>query len=199
MPKADMGAMANRFSPTVWADPEVVPYAARVSVWGRWFIGLVSAFEISYRPGFWYPDGWGLDLPMVSFHCANLSRANLLNANLSGAIFQDAVAANAWLVNSDLSSASFLRADLSGAKLMKADLSNAQFLEADLNKADISDANLSGAEFSIGGPQTAKGLNRAQLDEARADPDNPPKLTGVLDAASSEPLVWRGKPLCGGA
>ena len=30
-----MRAMANRFSPDVWADPEVVPYAARVSVWGR--------------------------------------------------------------------------------------------------------------------------------------------------------------------
>ena len=103
------------------------------------------------------------------------------------------------LENSDLAGASFLRADLSGAKLMKADLSNAQFLDADLNRADISDANLSGVEFSIGGRQTAKGLNQAQLDEARADPNNPPKLTGVLDAASGEPLVWQGKPLCGGA
>ena len=59
MLKADMGAMANRFSPAVWADPEVVPYAARVSVWGRWFVVLVSAFEIAYRPGFWYPDNVG--------------------------------------------------------------------------------------------------------------------------------------------
>ena len=54
-----MGAMAKRFSPAVWADPEVVPYAARVSVWGRWFVVLVSAFEIAYRPGFWYPDNVG--------------------------------------------------------------------------------------------------------------------------------------------
>ena len=140
-----------------------------------------------------------LDLSKVSFHYANLSCVNLINANLSGAILQDAVAANAWLENSDLAGAFFLRADLSGAKLMKADLSNAQFQESDLNRADISDANLSGVEFSIGGRQTAKGLNQAQLDEARADPNNPPKLTGVLDAASGEPLVWQGKPLCGGA
>ena len=48
--------MVNRFSPAIWADPDVVPYAARVSVWGRWFIALVSAFEIAYRPGFSYPE-----------------------------------------------------------------------------------------------------------------------------------------------
>ena len=65
MPKADLGAIANRFSPAIWADPDVVPYAARVSVWGRWFIALVSVIEIAYRPGFWYPDGWGYVLLMV--------------------------------------------------------------------------------------------------------------------------------------
>ena len=47
MPKADLGAIANWFSPAIWADPDVVPYAARVSVWGRWFIALVSIIEIA--------------------------------------------------------------------------------------------------------------------------------------------------------
>ena len=56
MLKADIGAMLNRFSPAVWADTEVVPYAARVSVWGRWFILLVAVFQFLYRPTFWYPD-----------------------------------------------------------------------------------------------------------------------------------------------
>ena len=65
LPKADMGAIAKRFSPANCADPDVVPYAARVSVWGRWLIALVSAFEIAYRPGFWYPDDWGFVLLMV--------------------------------------------------------------------------------------------------------------------------------------
>ena len=46
----------NRFSPDVWADTDVVPYAARVSVWGRWFILLVAVFQFLYRPTFWYPD-----------------------------------------------------------------------------------------------------------------------------------------------
>ncbi len=71
MPKADLGAIANRFSPAIWADPDVVPYAARVSVWGRWLIALVSAFEIAYRPGFWYPDGWGYVLLMVPLVALN--------------------------------------------------------------------------------------------------------------------------------
>ena len=56
MLKADIGAMLNRFSPAVWADTDVVPYAARVSVWGRWFILLVALFQFLYRPTFWYPD-----------------------------------------------------------------------------------------------------------------------------------------------
>ncbi len=139
------------------------------------------------------------DLSRVVFHDANLSRANLHRANLSGTTFQDAIVVNAWLECADLSGAGFLRANLSGARFMKADLSEAHFLDANLSKADISGANISGAKFSDGGPQTAKGLTQAQLDEARADPNNPPKLTGVLDAETRKPLVWRGKPLNDGS
>ena len=95
----------------------------------------------------------------------------------------------------NLSGAGFLGADLSETRLVKADLSGAHFLDADLNQANITDANLSGVEFSVGGPQTAKGLTQTQLNQARADPNNPPKLTGVLDAKTGEQLAWRGKPL----
>ena len=38
------------------ADPNVVLYAAKVIVWGRWFIVLVNVFLMAYRPSFWYPD-----------------------------------------------------------------------------------------------------------------------------------------------
>ena len=71
LPKADMRAITKQLSPAIWADPDVVPYAAGVSVWGRWFIALVSAFEIAYRPGFWYPDGWGYVLLMVPLVALN--------------------------------------------------------------------------------------------------------------------------------
>ena len=71
MPKADIGAITNRFSPHTWADPDVVPFAARVSVWGRWFVCLLSAFELAYRPSLWYPDDMGylfLVVPLVTLN-----------------------------------------------------------------------------------------------------------------------------------
>ena len=69
--KADMGALTKRFSPAIWADPDVLPYAAGVSVWGRWFVWVVLAIEIAYRPGFWYPGDWGFVLLMVPLAALN--------------------------------------------------------------------------------------------------------------------------------
>ena len=69
--KADLGAIADRFSPAICADPDVVPYAARVSVWGRWFVVLVGAFEIAYRPDFWYPDDVGAVLLLAPLATLN--------------------------------------------------------------------------------------------------------------------------------
>ena len=64
--------------------------------------------------------------------------------------------------------------------------------------ATLSDTDLSGTHFyhPHGGKATnpVTGLTQDQLDEACADPDNPPKLDGVLDAETGKPLVWRGKP-----
>ena len=37
-------------------EPDVVGYAAGVSVWGRWFIWLVTVAQFVYRPGFWYHE-----------------------------------------------------------------------------------------------------------------------------------------------
>ena len=135
------------------------------------------------------------NLSRGSFHGANLSRGNLGGANLSGAILQDAIIANAWLERANLSGAGFLGADLSNARLTNANLSGANLLEANLLGARLVGANMSGTELSAGGPQTARGLTQAQFDQARADPNNPPKLDGVADAQTGEQLVWRGKPI----
>ena len=124
---------------------------------------------------------------------AKLSRAWLTNANLSGAI----------LPRADLSRARLRRANLSGGQLRKADLSYAKFWGANLSEAMLQDANLSGADLcGVDAPspryrELARGLIQAQLDEACADQDNPPKLDGVLDAKTGKPLVWRGKPCKG--
>ena len=55
--KAGIGAIAKRFPSTILSDPDVVRYAAGVSVWGRWFIWLVTVVQFVYRPGFWYYEG----------------------------------------------------------------------------------------------------------------------------------------------
>ena len=52
--------------PGTLRDPDVILYAARVSVWGRWFIWIVAVFLLAYRPSFWYPEDVGLlCLPVV--------------------------------------------------------------------------------------------------------------------------------------
>ena len=37
------------------ADADVVLYAAKFTVWGRWFVWLFGAVILAYRPGLWYP------------------------------------------------------------------------------------------------------------------------------------------------
>ena len=56
MLKADSDAMPNRLPPNTRADSELILYAARASVWGRWFLSLFCAFQLAYRSGFWYPS-----------------------------------------------------------------------------------------------------------------------------------------------
>ena len=55
MLRAGVDAIRHWVAPGVLSDPDVVRYAATVSVWGRWFIWLAGAFLLAYRPGFWYP------------------------------------------------------------------------------------------------------------------------------------------------
>lgn len=52
----DAHAIGKRLERFVWADPNVVRYAVRITVCGRWFILLVNVFQLAYRPNLWYPD-----------------------------------------------------------------------------------------------------------------------------------------------
>ena len=52
-------------------DSEIVLFAARVSVWMRWFLLLVSAVEVAYRPSLWCPsdiDYLLLGPPLLAFN-----------------------------------------------------------------------------------------------------------------------------------
>lgn len=153
------------------------------------------------RTRLWFADLSGAmlqdaDLHGVDFSSAILHGTNFTRANLSRANFQYATATGAWFEYANLSGATFLRADLTGALLMAAELNGAHFLDADLTNANFAGANLSGVKFSEGGPQTAKGLTQAQLDQAWADLNNPPYVVGVLDSETGDQLIWSEKDSC---
>ena len=144
----------------------------------------------------------GADLTQTDFSQANLSKANLSGAELTHAKLHCADVAKA-----DLSKAWVAGADLSGAALCGAVLCDVNFYLADLEATLLCDANLSGANLYStvltdadlngmdGGAEhePTSGIIQSQLDEARADEDNPPNLDGAVDAETGAQLVWRGK------
>ena len=118
-------------------------------------------------------DQRGTDFYGAQLHDANLNRAQLVRAHFSRA---------------ELLRAHLVGADLSGAIFWHADLSRATFWSADLTDADFRWAILSGADFSGEGQSPATGLTQAQLDSAVTDATHPPRLYGMVDPHTGEPL-----------
>ena len=136
----------------------------------------------------------GTNLSDTRMLCAKLSGSNLQGANLSRASLPDADLTSAFLVGADLSHSRLLDANLANAHLIDANLVDANLVDANLVDAEFTRANLSGADMS-GSPANESdsrhppvGLTQAQLDQACADADNPPKL----DPSSG--LTWHNRP-----
>lgn len=165
-----------------------------------------------------------VDLYLANLSGANLENTDMTGASLNGANLRGARMTGTCLVDAhmheaDLERARFQMADLShagaqragfsgafiGAKmaqaaLERADFSGAVFSTADLTDARLCEADLSGTRFqhSFGGGETFfTRVTQAQLDEACADPANPPDLdpAEVVDAETGGALTWRGKAL----
>ena len=134
----------------------------------------------------------------------NLTGVKLQGTNLSAASFRGLEMSGADLSQSSLLGTHFHASNLSGVNLSGADLTRAFLFGVDLTDANLENANLSGTDFekpSYGSPPLFESdrrpelrLTQAQLDSASADPNNPPKLEGMVDAQTGEPLVWRGRP-----
>ena len=160
-------------------------------------------------------DLQGANLQGANLRNANLSGAQLWNANLSGANLLNANLRNANLAGADLQGANLWNTDLSGAELEEANLEDANLKDADVSGAHLWNANLSGAilqDADVSGAElwngdvagawkgdvldaslgVYNGLTQEEIDRAVADSDNPPDLTGAVDANTGEPLVWRG-------
>ena len=117
---------------------------------------------------------------------ANLSRSSFSGSDLAGALLYGATLANAFLDGTNLSDADLRGADLCGASLKGARMSGAK-----LSGAQLVDTDLSGTAFSnVAGRNPAKGLARAQLDEATTRRATPPRLDNVVDD-DGQLLTWR--------
>ena len=71
MLRTGLSAMQSRVLRAVRADPDVVPYAAKVSVWMRWLFLLVGVVELAYRPELWFATDKPylfLSVPLVAFN-----------------------------------------------------------------------------------------------------------------------------------
>lgn len=161
-----------------------------------------------------------VDMSSSEFCDPNLADARLEGANLSKTAWDGGTLKNAQLSSVDLSKASIRETSLAGADLSSANLSGVVFQGVDLSKAELRNTELSGTSFSLierGGAGFTRdgakqfgiepneyivgvsGLTQAQIDQAWADPGNPPQLEGVLDAGTGQPLVWRGRTKAGHA
>ena len=148
------------------------------------YVGMVSEKKAGFRINLAAADLTGANL-LGAF----LSNSDLNRANLTGADLVVADLAKAFLLRANLTGADLTSANLSHAHLNAADLVNANLSEADLTGTDLSYANLTGAVFS-----KASGLTQEELDQARADPANPPKLDSTYDAKTGKLLEWCGPP-----
>ena len=88
------------------------------------------------------------DLFGANLRCANLSNADLFGANLRGANLSNADLFGANLRGANLFGANLRNADLRDADLRCANLSNADLRGANLSNADLCGANLRGANLS---------------------------------------------------
>lgn len=143
------------------------------------------------------------------FGGADMSKANLRNADLTGADLTGVKLRGAELdFETSLKDVNLSRADLtgancndlilSGARMSRCDLTGAVLVGANLQGADLRNANLSGVLFGVPTYDPAGGLTQKQIDQATADPKNPPRLDGALDAETGQQLQWRGREWEGG-
>ena len=153
-------------------------------------------------------------------YSANLAGADLSYANLSSARMWHVSLLGAQIREATLSGASLDFANLRKANLFESDLSPHGRLPTSLRGADLTDANLSGskclgvvmtaavfhgtgfagaelwaamlnsAKLTDDGLHPPTGLTQEQLNQTIIVAGNYPDLKGVLDARTSEQLVW---------
>lgn len=157
-----------------------------------WVVRGQERSEITSQEGNFVERGNRLFRSMTMMAGTNFSGARMLQANLSGVDLQGANVSNANLPEVNFSYATLYGVDFSDSELSGANLTGTSLPLAKMAGANLSRTNLSGVDLSglfdkrSDGRYPPSGLTQAQLDQARADPGNPP----LLDEESD--LVWKG-------
>ena len=151
--------------------------------------------EVAYVNENWRPQKLRSDLQEIMREIGQRSDAQikideLQQEDYSRLDLRYAELPGVFLVGANLSGVNLFGANLVGAVLNDAELIAGDLSDADLTGTDLSDSNLTGANL-----RGCKGLTQEQLDEAKANNDNPPILYRTFDAETGEQLVWRGKPV----
>lgn len=138
-----------------------------------------------------------IELEQTLDYRMDLNNAKLQGLVLEGSNFSRVIFAGAYFTNSNLRSVNFSSADLSSCRFQ-----GTFWADACLRGAALSGSNFTGWSFDEAGSYRqrqqdydaliAKGLVQRQLDEARDDQNNPPRLRDVRDASTGEPLSWHG-------
>ena len=156
---------------------------------------VMTAISDCHKSRLTFEGGANFELDLKG---AELSGLQLENADLSGADLAGSDLCNAQLHGADLSGVKCWDTNLSCANLRCANLSGAFLGRTDFRDTRLRSATLSGAKFHADGPALlATNPTQPQLDQARADTDNPPTIGRMLDPETSERLVWHDKPLDG--
>jgi hypothetical protein len=130
-----------------------------------------------------------LDLRMTDLRGANLARAHLEGADLSGAQLKDANLSEAHLEGADLSvaqleGANLVEAHLEGADLLRTHLEGASLLRAHLEGASLAWAHLEYAGLHAAHLEGARALHQEQIEQASGDAET------RLPAGLSHPAHW---------
>ncbi|WP_420446829.1 pentapeptide repeat-containing protein [Candidatus Poriferisodalis sp.] len=155
-----------------------------------WVLRGVEIEELLAQSDGFFEASDALQSNMTYMMRVNLSGTLMLSAKLTGANLQGADMSEANLPDVDLSETTLVGVDFSNSELAEADMSNASLSSAKLNGTKMYHLNLSGTDLTGSKGENAThsqpptGLTQIQLDQARADPDNPPKLD------ESSGLIW---------
>jgi hypothetical protein len=137
------------------------------------------------------PDLRKADLHEAELSGAKLSRAVLIDADLHQACLKEANLAGANLRRADLRNTDLQRANLHGATLAKTDLREANLSGADLREADLREARLPGAILEganlKGAVLSKEGIQYASMHDARLKAPPRPRTT----ASASKPAPAR--------